>query len=234
MSTIKSTSKTPEQSVVTAAGRGARVCAPRFFAAQRRSKRAGHALVAGAALALLAACNLIPPTQPDMTRFYVLTADAKTDGAPAAKPVRIALRPVDAPEFLRGQVMEVRVGENELRFVDDARWAEPLDAGITHVLRENLSRNPGLVLTARGDAHDFDVLVQIRQCEGVVAAHAARLAAHIEVYSADMDPKVVAQEEISTEVPGWDGKDYAQLAKKLSEALVRLSDRIPAALPAAK
>ncbi len=189
----------------------------------------------GAAVALvglLAACNLIPPTQPDMTRFYVLTAEAKSDATPAAKPVRIALRPVDVPEYLHGRVMEVRVAENEVHYIDEARWAEPLDAGITHVLRDDLGRNPALTLTGRGDVHDYDVVVQIRQCEGVVATRTARLAAHIEIYSTDLDPKLVAQDDFTSTEQGWDGKDYALLAKKLSEAVGELSGRVAAMMPA--
>jgi uncharacterized lipoprotein YmbA len=191
-------------------------------------KRSGawRLALGGAALALLAACNVIPPVQADLTRFYVLTADAKDAGTPVAKPVRISLRPVDVPDYLHSRVIEVRVAENEVRYVDEARWAEPLEEGITHVLHDDLAHNPALALTPRGDAHDYDVTVQVRQCEGVVAGRAARFAAHIEIHSTDTEPKLVAQADFAVDVPGWDGKDYADLAKKLSEAVSQLGDRI--------
>jgi len=184
-------------------------------------------LAAGAAvLTLLAACELIPPAQPDLTRYYVLGAEAKSDGAPAARPVRVALRPVEVPQFLHGRIIEVRVGPNEVRYVDEAHWAEPLDAGVTHVLRDNLAAHAGLALTARGEAHDYEIVVRVRQCEGVVASGVARFEARVEIYSTELDPKVVAQDDFATEVAGWDGKDYGALTKKLSEAIARLADRV--------
>ncbi|HWL14054.1 MAG TPA: hypothetical protein VNR00_00535, partial [Opitutus sp.] len=57
---------------------------------------------AGLALLLLAACSL-PEAMPDPTRFYVLTsnAGAASPGA-AAQPVRVYLRSVLVPDYLRG------------------------------------------------------------------------------------------------------------------------------------
>lgn len=197
------------------------------------------ALAAG--LALLAACSL-PEAQPDLTRFFVLTAatpkaEATTAAAAAeaaeAAP-RVVLRPVVVPEFLRGRIMGVRMAENEVKFIDQARWAEPLEAGLNRVLREDLAQQPATVrVVDRGGAeHDFDVQVQLRRCEGVLPAGVARLTARIEVFSADLDPRLVAQGEFATDVAGWDGKDYGQLARKLSEAAAGLSQRIIELLPA--
>lgn len=205
------------------------------------ARRAGRQLRSGAmaaAFALLAACSL-PEAQPDLTRFFVLTAaapkaEATTAAADAAP--RIVLRPVVVPEFLRGRIMGVRMAENEVRFIDQARWAEPLEAGLNRVLRENLSQQPAVVrVVDRGGAeHDFDVQVQLRRCEGALPAGVARLAARIEVFTADLDPRLVAQGEFATDVAGWDGKDYGQLARKLSEAAAGLSQRIVELLPAKK
>ncbi len=188
-------------------------------------------VVAGLALS---ACSL-PEAVPDLTRFYVLTPTlaAVEESAPgdAAVP-SLAIRSVVVPEFLRGKVMQVRLAQNEVRFVDLARWAEPLEAGLQRVLRENFARRTGAVrVVARGgEAHDYEVAIHVRHCEGVMPAGVARLAARVEIHSAGLEAKLVAEEEFTTDVPGWDGKDYGELAGKLSEAAGALSERILALL----
>ena len=209
-------------------------CAPDRRAEAPRHRKTGivsAGLLVGVAL-LAGACSL-PQVQPDLTRYYLLTPTV----APAentASAVRISLRPVDVPEYLRTPLIEVRASENEVRFMDAARWAEPLDAGLTRVIGEDLVRAGAAQLAPRGEAHDYDVVVKVRQCEGVRAGGAARLAAEIEVLTTDLDPKLVAQADFSTEVAGWDGKDFDALAKKLSEAVGRLSGKIAEMLAAAK
>jgi uncharacterized lipoprotein YmbA len=185
---------------------------------------------------LLAGCSVLPETQPDHTRFYVLTSPAaKGDAATVAgaeQPARVVLKSVVVPEFLRGKIMPVRVADNELRFVDEARWAEPLEPALTRVVREGLASRAAVRVVAHGgDEHDFDVAIRLRDCEGVLPTGAARLAAHIEIFSVELDPKLVAQDDFTTDVTGWDGKDYGALAKKLSEAADELAGRIAALVP---
>lgn len=180
-------------------------------------------------LGTLVGCSL-PQAQPDLTRYYLL--DEVTHKADVAEvvgePPRIVLRPIMVPEYLRGRIMQVRVGDNELQFIDQARWAEPLESGMARVLREDLSQRPARVrISPRGgEEHEFDVAVNLRRCEGMLPAGVARLAARIEIFATGSDPKLVAQEDFTLDVPGWDGKDYGQLAKKLSEAADALAERI--------
>lgn len=190
----------------------------------------------GILLVVFSGCSIVPEAQPDPTRFYVLTATAPATpaapSAPASNVPKVILRPVIVPEFLRGRVMQVRLAENEVRFVDVARWAEPLEAGLNRVLREDLLQRPDVhVMTRGGDAHDFEVSIQLRRCEGVSAEGVARLSARIEVYSNDLESKLVAQDDFTTDVAGWDGKDFGQLAGKLSVAAATLSERIFTLLP---
>jgi len=202
----------------------------------RRRFLAG-ALAAFGGWLFFAACSL-PEAKPDLTRFYVLTALAqKSESAAATEPApRVVLRSALVPEYLRGKIMQVRLSENEVRFIDEARWAEPLEAGLNRVLRENLEARANAVqrVTRNGDDHDYEVAIQLRRCEGVLPGGAARLAAHIDIYSGDLNPRRLAQDDFTTDVAGWNGKDYGQLAKKLSEAAVILSDRIVALLPPKK
>ncbi|HTO02214.1 MAG TPA: ABC-type transport auxiliary lipoprotein family protein [Opitutus sp.] len=188
-------------------------------------------------LLAISACSL-PQAQPDLTRYYLLNEVTQESAVTevVGEPPRIVLRPVIVPEYLRGRIMQVRVGVNELKFIDLARWAEPLEAGLTRILREDLAQRPARVrVVARGgDEHDFDVAVNLRRCEGVLPAGAARLAARIEIFSTGMDPELVAQDDFSFDVNGWDGVDYGDLAKKLSVAADALAERIVTLIPAAK
>jgi hypothetical protein len=45
------------------------------------------------------------------------------------------------------------------------------------------------------------------------------------------EPTIVARDDFVAEVPGWDGKDYGQLAAKLSEAAGELGERAAKLLP---
>jgi uncharacterized lipoprotein YmbA len=193
--------------------------------------------VAGLVVLALAACSL-PQAQPDLTRYFLLnevTHEASVAEV-VGEPPRIVLRAVIVPEYLRGKIMQVRVADNEVRYIDEARWAEPLEAGLTRVLREDLAQRPSRVrVVARGgDEHEYDVAVNLRRCEGVLPAGLARLAARIEIFSEGVNPELVAQEDFTIDVPNWDGKDYGLLAKKLSEAADALAERIVTLLPAAK
>jgi uncharacterized lipoprotein YmbA len=185
---------------------------------------------------MLAACSLpLPAAVSDATRVYVLTSAPAGTELPAAGAAarRVYVRPVAVPEFLRGRIMPVQVAGNEVKFVDTARWAEPLEPGLTRVLRENLGRGAQVVGRA-AEPHEFDVAVQLRHCEGVLPAGVARIAAHVEIISADASARLVAQDDFETDVPAWDGEDYGQLTAKLSEAAAALSERIAALLPSAK
>ena len=183
------------------------------------------------------ACSVIPAVTPDLTRYYVLTTAIPSETpVPAGTPPRILLRPVVVPEFLRGRIMQVRVGRNEVRFIDNARWAEPLESGLNRVLGEDLGQRAGAVrLVARGaEEHDFEVLVHIRQFEGGLPAGAAAITAHVEIYSADPEPKLLVQDDFTASIPGWDGKDHGQLADKLSGATAALAEKIIALVRSTK
>jgi uncharacterized lipoprotein YmbA len=191
-------------------------------------------MICGVGLMAFAACSL-PQAQPDLTRYFLLNEVTHRGAVEevVGEPPRIVLRPVNVPDYLRGRIMQVRVGDNELRFIDIARWAEPLEAGMTRVLREDLSQRPARVRVVPGaaDEHEFDITVNLRRCEGVLPEGTARLAARIEIFSAGVDPELVSQSDFSLDVPGWDGTDYGQLAKKLSDGADALAERIVTLLP---
>jgi uncharacterized lipoprotein YmbA len=193
---------------------------------------------------LLAAGCSLPQAQPDLTRYYVLAAPTEKPAAgvspapdsAAQKPWTLGLRPVEAPPFLRNRAMLVRLGPNEVRFADESRWAEPVDAGVARVLRETLearsdvARVVGTTVNAE-TPRDFDVLVRVERCEGARDMHVARFVAAVEIYSVGENPVRVAREVVTTEIPGWNGQDFPDLAAKLSEAVDQLAAKVVALLP---
>lgn len=197
------------------------------------SRAASRALFLAVTVLLAAAGCSLPQAQVDPTRYYVLST-------PAAKPAsgdgahwRVALRTVQIPSFLRGKSMQVRSGTNEVIYADESRWAESLEAGVSRVLRESLEGREAItnVVSSAGEEHDFDIVVSVLRCEGDRAAGVARFTAVIEIYSTAPGAPRIARDTFTTEVQGWNGQDYGQLAQKLSEAVEAFSNRIAALLP---
>jgi uncharacterized lipoprotein YmbA len=179
-------------------------------------------------------CNLPQPVA-DSTRFYVLAAKPGPTTAASEHRWKIALQPVEVPLFLRSKPMAVRVASNEVRYVDDARWAEPLDSGVMRVIREQLEAMSEIaqVVTANdlgGITPDYLVVVRVLRCEGDLTGKEglARFIASVEVHSPKGER--LARDTLHSEVGDWDGKDYDALARKLSEAVRDLASRVPALL----
>ncbi|MDD3180818.1 MAG: ABC-type transport auxiliary lipoprotein family protein [Opitutaceae bacterium] len=188
---------------------------------------------------LLPACSLpeIQQAQPDTTRYYVMgEPGAPIPEAGPSTPV-LALREVRVPAYLMNRSMAVRQGENELKFIADARWAEPLESGITRLLGERLTaRTRVMINPASAAPHDYDVRVKVLNCEGTASGGTGgiRFAAEIEVKSAGPDAAIVSSRTFAAQNVTWDGRDYAQLANLLSGAVVELADAVLAALPEKK
>gem|GEM_PF-4279215 len=90
-----------------------------------------------------------------------------------------------------------------------SRWI----AAITRVLREDLDLHPHVsrvaMLTATSEqARDFDVMVHVLRCEGGRDGDVARFRVRLEILSPDANNQIRAGEVFSTEIPGWNGKDY--------------------------
>lgn len=174
-------------------------------------------------------CNVIPPSQPDATRYYVLTT---APGKPVTVSLngphwRVALRAVEVPAFLRGKALQVRQAGNEIHYAEEARWAESLEAGLSRVLRESLEGRGEVshVVASTGEDHDFEIAVRLLRCEGDRESKVARFSAVVEIYPAGVGTDRRARDTYTAEIPGWDGS-YGQLALKLSEAVDGLADRI--------
>jgi hypothetical protein len=192
-------------------------------------------------LALLAACNVVPPAVDDPTRYYVLSdPTGQAVQAPAAGAVRIGLKTVTLESYLRRKEMVVRTGENEVEFRDFRRWAEPLDATIGRVLRRSLL---GAAEVAQVYAEpfpadqerDYDVSIDVRRCEGyqdTSGRFSASFSAMIEISTAGASPRVVARKLFTAPAGAWDGRDFGRLANLLSADISALGQEIVADIPA--
>jgi hypothetical protein len=145
-------------------------------------------------LCLLSACNL-PTPQADTVRNFTLSSPAGGVAAPDA----VLVRPVRLAGHLRNRAMAVRVSENEVIYLEDIRWAEPLDEAITQVLRNRLRQvDGGSVIT-----------VQIQRCELVRSEHnAIQLTATYTIAPVGGESRSGA---FTAAARTWDGKDYGAL-----------------------
>lgn len=206
----------------------------------RAMSRSFVLLLCAFAFCALSGCALLPP-HADPTRFYALTVKSAPPEQAAEggfKRWKVGLKPVEVPAYLRGKAMVVRTGANEIHFADFERWAEPLDQGISRVMKEALSsaRNVEKVaLNSHGDdTLDYEVSIRILACEGVRVENgnsSIRFAVTWEARSVGKNSTATKRGVFTADPVAWDGKDYGQLAGRLSEAVAGASKAVAAALP---
>lgn len=189
---------------------------------------AGWLVVAG----LVGGCSL-PQAQPDATRYYLLNATGPV-AATETHPCVVGLRTVEVPAYLRPTSFAVRSGANEIRYLDFTCWGEPLDQGLTRVLAQDLQGQAGVARVAvapfRPDTpRKVDVAVRVTACEGTTAG-GVRFAAAWRITEPGSG-KTVAEGTYTAPDLHWNGKDYGQLAGRLSEAVAGLGRAVAAALP---
>jgi uncharacterized lipoprotein YmbA len=195
------------------------------------SLASGLCLLASGLYLLSAGCSL-PEARPDTAQNYVLRV---TTEAVPPKPsgLHLGLFPVQLPEYLKQRAMVVREGASEVRYHDDERWAESLDAGLTRVLRERLSAKAQVLAYpfTTEQVRDYDVRVRVQACEGTSDGGVV-FSATFEIYAAGANGALVAQNTFTAEPAKWNGSDYAKLAGLISADATKLADAIAAALPA--
>jgi uncharacterized lipoprotein YmbA len=173
-----------------------------------------------AALLTIAACNL-PQPQADTARHFVL------GGLPDVVPVADAtnVRPVQVAGFLHNRSIAVRVAEHEVAYLDDARWAGPLDGAITQLLRARLSTVPG----------GATVSVQVQRCDlARYKGDMVEFAAAYTILPAEGDKGPARRGVFSAPPRKWDGRDYGALVGLMHDAVAELGDAIAAAVAETK
>jgi len=158
---------------------------------------------------VLAGCNL-PTPQADPVRHFTLS-DAT---AGVAAPNAVLVRPVRLAGHLRNRDMAVRVSENEIVYLEEVRWAEPLDEAITQVLRNRLRQVGGGAI----------ITVQIQRCEVVRNQdNTVQLTATYSIAPTSGEPRTGA---FAATARKWDGKDYGALVALLHESIAELAETV--------
>jgi uncharacterized lipoprotein YmbA len=164
-------------------------------------------------LCLLAGCNVLPEQQADPVRYFTLSGPA--GDVTAAESANV--RPVLLAGHLRSRALAVRVSENEIIYLEHARWAEPLDEAITQVLRNRLRSVGGGVTVA----------VQIQRCEPLRSeGNAVQLAA---TYTITGPGNLLRQGTFAATPRTWDGKEHGALVGLLRQAVAELADEVAVA-----
>ena len=141
---------------------------------------------------------------PPRESFYTLNAPEPP--AAAADAPSIAVGPVVIPEIVDRPQIVVRLGPNHVQIMEQARWAEPLKAGIARVVAANLAITLGARLAAGRNADaDYRVSLDIQRFES--PADAVLIEALWTVISKDgrRSGRSIAREKIGA-------KDYSSLA----------------------
>jgi len=157
-------------------------------------------------------CNLLPQQQSDPVRHFTLSGPP--GGAAVADAARV--RPVQLAGHLRNRSLAVRVSENEVTYLDDARWAEPLDEALTQVLRNRLRSVGGGSVVA----------VQVQRCEPLRAE--GNVVQFTATYTVTPPSGPVRSGSFAASPRPWDGRDHGALVGLLREAAAELADAVAA------
>jgi hypothetical protein len=173
--------------------------------------------------------------RPNLTCYYFLSA--MTNGGPTSERtpaigLTVGLGPLKLPEYLNRTERAVRVGPNQLRFLENQRWTEPLEANVSRVLSQNLRERletariltlPTVLAVRRA----YDVPLEILRFESTGKGD-AELSARWGIKDGKTDEILVANETHIVE-PAT-GPDAEAAVAALSRALGRWSDEIGSAL----
>ena len=180
---------------------------------------------------MLAACTTSTPS-----RFYVLTPGVAGGEGPPIGNLVVGVGPVRLAAYLERPQLVVRERTNRLNVQEFDRWGGNLEANISWVIAENLSRSLGTesVVTfpwERPVRADFQVAIDIREFESAGSGEVL-LTALWRLVGADGETlHAIRRTSISEPVPGdgFEGQVAAQ-----SNALTRMSREIAEAIRAVR
>lgn len=97
----------------------------------------GYWMLAG--LILLAGCVSVPSSQE--SRFYGITAlnESETKPVELSSEFAVAVSQIKVPGYLNRPHIVTQDEDHQVHFAQFDRWAEPLNEGMTRVIKENLS-----------------------------------------------------------------------------------------------
>jgi uncharacterized lipoprotein YmbA len=80
--------------------------------------------------------------RPDWFRYYTLASSTEPP-VKSAGGLTVGLGPVTLPGYVSRPSLVTRIGDNQVRYAEGERWAEPLGKQFTRTLSEDLSRALG-------------------------------------------------------------------------------------------
>jgi uncharacterized protein len=98
-----------------------------------------------ALVSIAASCSLLPPPQPDRTRYFLLSSvdsggtEHGTSTTSSVNELVIGLGPIGFPDYLARTEMVTRAADNRLELSSTDRWAEPLDLTFKRILARDLT-----------------------------------------------------------------------------------------------
>lgn len=182
-------------------------------------------------VSLFSACALTPGR--DASRFYTLPSESVAQMDLSSSEIEresqqivvVGVMPVRIPAYLDRPTIVLTESNGRVSWQEDIRWAEPLDAGITRVLREAISKErPSLDVRAfpQTDRADYRVYAEVTKlevrAEGEVVFEAALRIEHASTHAVRDRSRVMLRRE-------WRAGDYADLAGIVSEGLNQLVSR---------
>jgi uncharacterized protein len=116
-----------------------------------------------ATAALLSSCSLLVPVEDDPVRH--LLDSPLSNRTPTAASPSVAVAKPSLPPYLERVELITRTGDGRLEVHEKNLWSEPLDAGITRVVADNLRRLTGstnIQPSSNFVAREYTSLVEIR------------------------------------------------------------------------
>jgi len=193
-------------------------------------------LILGACLLFLSGC--LRPGKSKPTRFYVLSSlhSAEAGSAPVAdlKNIAIGVGPVRIPGKLDRTQIVTRTAQNEIRLAEFAEWGDPLGAGFTRVLAENLSvmlntENIAIFPWLKATRTDYQVTVDVADFIGIPGGE-VRLRAWWTVFGENGRTELLKRYTNLAEPVA--GDDIAAMVKTQSHTVEALSRQIAEAIKA--
>ena len=170
---------------------------------------------------VIGGCNVLPQPQTEAVRHFTLAGPTTVAGVSDGTVVQ----PVQVAGHLRNRSMAIRVGENEVIYLEDVVWAESLADGITQTLRDRLSPISSAAV----------VSVQVQRCEvDRSSGNSVQLVATYAITTGGTSYPTEKRGLFKATPRTWDGKSYTALVTLLREAVGELADRLVSQLPEKK
>jgi uncharacterized protein len=163
-----------------------------------------------------------------LTSFYVLGRPKKIRSAPGGG-TAVYVNRVEVPAYLARTSLVTMKSGVEVEYSQSARWAEPLDQGISRAVADALNQNSGFRAYSFSPSgppppHSYDVRVRIERFEGNDNGKVT-LQARWEVTSADSS-EAIATHKVNLQRNGWHPGDYGGLVRLLTDEISEMSRQI--------